>query len=160
MLKNPMQPGEKIDHAWIATHIPHQGSMCLLDQVTDWDQERISCTASSHRLASNPLRLRNQLSTTCGIEYAAQAMAVHGVLLAPARDEPPRAGLLISVREAKLYRPRLDDLDADLDIEVLCIHRSGDNILYQFALQAAGKLVLAGRAAVILRIDTTQGKAS
>ena len=25
-----------LDHAWIAAHIPHQGSMCLLDVVADW----------------------------------------------------------------------------------------------------------------------------
>ncbi|HAJ12631.1 MAG TPA: 3-hydroxylacyl-ACP dehydratase, partial [Comamonadaceae bacterium] len=26
-----------LDHRWIAAHIPHQGSMCLLDEVLTWD---------------------------------------------------------------------------------------------------------------------------
>ena len=74
-----------LDRAWIASHIPHQGSMCLLDYVEAWDRERIRCRASSHRAADNPLRAYGRLGAACGIEYAAQAMAVHGALLAPPR---------------------------------------------------------------------------
>lgn len=142
-----------LDHAWIAAHIPHQGSMCLLDRVTDWDAGRIACSASSHRLASNPLRSRNQLGAACGIEYAAQAMAVHGALLTPGDSEPPRAGLLVSVRATTLHTARLDDIDTDLNIEAVCIHASDDHVLYQFTLHADDRLLLAGRAAVILKAD-------
>ena len=131
--------------------------MCLLDRVTGWDQQHIRCTAVSHRLTSNPLRSRGQLSTACGIEYAAQAMAVHGALLAPVDSDPPRSGFLVSVRGATLHVPRLDDIDADLDIEAVCIHGSGDNILYQFTLHAAGQLLLDGRAAVMLNADIITG---
>ena len=56
--------------------------MCLLDCVETWDEERIHCRASSHRAMDNPLRVCERLGTACGIEYAAQAMAVHGALLA------------------------------------------------------------------------------
>jgi predicted hotdog family 3-hydroxylacyl-ACP dehydratase len=55
--------------------------MCLLDEVTGWDTERISCRTSTHRAADNPLRAHGQLGIACGIEYAAQAMAAHGALL-------------------------------------------------------------------------------
>lgn len=79
---NPAQP----DHAWIAAHIPHQGDMCLLDRVVKWDEQRIQCQAGSHRLGDNPLRSRDRLSAACGIEYAAQAMAVHGALLASGKS--------------------------------------------------------------------------
>ncbi|MGA2366137.1 MAG: 3-hydroxylacyl-ACP dehydratase, partial [Steroidobacteraceae bacterium] len=27
------------DRAWIVAHIPHQGRMCLLDQVLSWDPQ-------------------------------------------------------------------------------------------------------------------------
>jgi predicted hotdog family 3-hydroxylacyl-ACP dehydratase len=146
---NPAQP----DHAWIAAHIPHQGNMCLLDRVVMWDEQRIMCRANSHRLSDNPLRSREQLSSACGIEYAAQAMAVHGALLASADGERPRAGFLVSVRGAVLHVPRLDNIAAELDIEALCIHGSGGNILYHFAVHAAGQLLLEGRAAVMLDAD-------
>ena len=139
-----------LDHAWIAAHIPHQGDMCLLDHIVMWDEQQLHCQANSHRLVNHPLRSRDQLSSVFGIEYAAQAMAVHGALLAPANNPRPRAGFLVSVRGAMLHVARLDDIAADLDIAVTCIHSSEDNILYQFTVHAAGQLLLDGRAAVIL----------
>ena len=143
-----------LDHVWIASHIPHQGTMCLLDSVVNWDDRHIQCRANSHRNKDNPLRLRDQLGTACGIEYAAQAMAVHGALLAPSDNSLPRAGLLVSVRGTTLHVSRLDDINADLDIEANCISNSGDHILYQFNIHADGRLLIDGRAAVVLNADS------
>jgi predicted hotdog family 3-hydroxylacyl-ACP dehydratase len=142
-----------LDRAWIASHIPHQGSMCLLDYVEAWDRERIQCRASSHRAADNPLRAYGRLGAACGIEYAAQAMAVHGALLAPQDSNSARAGYLVSVRGTQLHVPRLDDIAADLLVEATCITRSENNILYQFSVSAADRLLLVGRAAVVLNAD-------
>ena len=139
-----------LDHDWIASHIPHKGTMCLLDYVDAWDRERIRCRASSHRAADNPLRAYGRLGAACGIEYAAQAMAVHGALLAPPDGSSARAGLLVSVRAAHLQVPRLDDIAADLLVEASCITRSENNVLYQFSVSAAGRVLLDGRAAVVL----------
>ncbi len=82
MLKPALLGHVPLDHAWIAAHIPHQGSMCLLDAVLHWDSQHLVCCATSHRQAGNPLRQFDRLGAACGIEYAAQAMAVHGVLVA------------------------------------------------------------------------------
>lgn len=142
-----------LDHAWIARHIPHQGSMCLLDHVAAWDEQRIECRASSHRAAANPLRAAGRLGAACGIEYAAQAMAVHGALLAPPDSTRPRVGYLVSVRGVKLHVPRLDDIAADLLVTATCITRGENNILYQFSVSAAGRLLLEGRAAVVVDAD-------
>ena len=139
-----------LDHTWIAGHIPHQGSMCLLDCVEAWDEQRIQCRAISHRAADNPLRADGRLGAACGIEYAAQAMAVHGALLAPPDSSRARVGYLVSVRGTQLYVPRLDDIGADLRVEATCITRGENNILYQFSVIAAGRLLLDGRAAVVL----------
>ena len=139
-----------LDHAWIARHIPHQGSMCLLDYVEAWDRQRIQYRASSHRAADNPLRAYGRLGAACGIEYAAQAMAVHGALLAPPDSRSARFGYLVSVRGTQLHVPRLDDIAADLLVQAACITRSENNILYQFGVSAAGRLLLDGRAAVVL----------
>jgi predicted hotdog family 3-hydroxylacyl-ACP dehydratase len=143
----------RLDHAWIARHIPHQGSMCLLDYVEAWDQQRIQCRACSHRAADNPLRAYGRLGAACGIEYAAQAMAVHGALLAPPDSTRARVGYLVSVRSIRLRVSRLDDIAADLLVEATCISRSDNNILYQFSVSAAGRLLLEGRAAIVLNAD-------
>jgi len=151
-----------MDHAWIARHIPHQGSMCLLDYVEAWDQQRIQCRTSSHRAADNPLRAYGRLGAACGIEYAAQAMAVHGALLAPPDRTRARFGYLVSVRGTQLYVSRLDDIATDLLVDATCITRGENTILYQFSVSAAGRLLLDGRAAVVLDADTltpTSGEA-
>ena len=139
-----------LDRNWIAAHIPHQGSMCLLDSVESWNQEKILCYASSHRATDNPLRSHGQLGIACGIEYAAQAMAVHGALLAPADDSPPRAGYLVSVRGVNMLVSHLDDIAGDLMIEAACIMTGENNMLYQFSVHADDKLLLTGRAAVVI----------
>jgi predicted hotdog family 3-hydroxylacyl-ACP dehydratase len=138
-----------LDHAWLLAHLPHQSSMCLLDAVSDWDAQRIRCRASSHRLADNPLRAHDRLGATCGIEYAAQAMAAHGALLAAA-DSAPRAGYLASVRGVDLQVARLDDIAADLNIEAERLSGDDNTILYCFRVSAAGRELLSGRATVVL----------
>ena len=138
-----------LDRVAIAARIPHQGSMCLLDAVLAWDSGQIRCRASSHRQPDNPLRAAARLGAACGIEYAAQAMAVHGALLAPA-GAPPRPGYLASVRSVQLAVDRLDDLPQDLDIVAERLSGDEHNILYHFRVEHAGNLLLSGRAAVML----------
>lgn len=140
----------KLDQAWIAAHIPHQGAMCLLDAVEQWDAEAIVCRASSHRRSDNPLRAADRLGIANGIEFAAQAMAVHGALLA-ADDAAPTVGFLTSVREVQWQRPRLDDIASDLMVHAQRISGSANSLLYQFELRADEAVVLRGRASVLLR---------
>ena len=145
-----------LDRAWIAARIPHQDKMCLLDRVEAWDAQHVRCSASSHRGPDNPLRAHGRLAAACGIEYAAQAMAVHGALLAP-QQAPPRAGFLASVRGAVLHVGRLDDIAADLLVQAELFSSDGNNVLYDFSLQAEGRVLLEGRAAVIIDARVTDG---
>lgn len=143
----------------IAARIPHQGRMCLLDCVTAWSAEAIACTAASHRLADNPLRADGRLGAACGIEYAAQAMAVHGALLAAAGDVP-RRGFLASVRGVELLTDRLDHVAGDLDVRAERLSGDGNNILYQFSVEGGGRLLLSGRVAVILDAEAHSGSST
>ena len=138
-----------LDRDWLLAHIPHQGSMCLLDQVDAWGSERIRCTASSHRAADNPLRAHGRLGVACGIEYAAQAMAAHGGLLA-ATDTSPRAGYLTSVRGVELHAARLDDIEADLSVAAERLSGDDNIVLYGFSVSAGERVLLNGRAIVVL----------
>ncbi len=144
----------QLNHAWIEAHIPHQGRMCLLDEVVDWSAERISCRSGGHRAADHPLRAHGRLGIACGIEFAAQAMAVHGALVGGAnepRDGPgskPLAGILASVRGVRLHVVRLDDVQSDLLCDARRIAGDRGSILYEFELRSATMLLLSGRAAV------------
>lgn len=144
-------PHAPLDRAAIAARIPHQGRMCLLDTVTHWDEQQIRCTSSSHLAADNPLRAGGRLGIACGIEYAAQAMAVHGVLLVQAAQGPqPKRGYLVSVRSVTLAIDRLDTLPAPLEIEAERLSGDSTTVLYQFQVRSADQLLLSGRAAVVL----------
>ena len=127
--------------------------MCLLHCVEAWDQQHIQCRAHSHRAIDNPVRAYGRLGAACGIEYAAQAMAVHGALLAPSDSSSARIGYLVSVRSTRLLVPRLDDIVTDLLVDATCITHSENHILYQFSISAAGRLLLDGRAAVVLNAE-------
>ena len=138
-----------LDRTWIAAHIPHQGTMCLLDAVLAWTEDSIVCRATSHADPANPLRAEGRLGAATGIEYAAQAMAVHGALIA-GDDAEPRQGYLTSVRSVTLHVARLDDLPGALDVHAERLSGDGNHILYQFRLDHAGRCLLEGRAAVVL----------
>lgn len=143
----------QISHADIAARIPHQGAMCLLDRVTLWDETQVRATAHSHRDLNNPLRAENRLGIAAGIEYAAQAMAVHGALIAlldKNDTNAPRVGYLASVRGVELHVARLDDIPSDLHIAAQRMSGDERNVLYAFEIHADDKLLLRGRATVIL----------
>ena len=138
-----------LDRSWIAAHVPHFGNMCLLDRVESWDPRQILCIATSHRNADNPLRSNNRLAAVCGFEYAAQAMAVHGALLA-GQQAVPKSGLLVSVRDAILHVERLDDIAAELVIQAHLMNSDGNAVMYNFLIQTDGAAAVEGRATVIL----------
>ncbi|HXY76556.1 MAG TPA: hotdog family protein [Steroidobacteraceae bacterium] len=150
-----------LDRGWIEQHIPHQGRMCLLDEVLSWDATRIRCRSGTHRAADNPLRSHGRLGAACGIEYAAQAMAVHGALVAASaplvstmtqsvRESVGWAvGYLASVRNVELYVARLDDLDGDLIAAAERITGDGRTVLYEFSLSSGARELLSGRASIV-----------
>jgi predicted hotdog family 3-hydroxylacyl-ACP dehydratase len=138
-----------LDRDWIAAHIPHQGAMCLLDAVTSWDGDNLRGIASSHRSGDNPLRAHGRLGAACGIEYAAQAMAIHGALTAP-QGAASRGGYLASVRTTTLHVDRLDDIPGDLTIEVRRFGGDDNTVLYDFLVHANGRALVEGRASAVL----------
>ena len=138
-----------LNHAWIAAHIPHQGSMCLLENVLEWDEQRIVCDALSHTDPLNPLRAADRLGAATGVEYAAQAMAVHGALLAKS-DAAPTQGYLTSVRGLSLHVDRLDDLAGPLRVTAERLSGDARLILYQFHIHHGERCLIEGRASVVL----------
>jgi predicted hotdog family 3-hydroxylacyl-ACP dehydratase len=140
----------KMDRAWIEHRIPHQGRMCLIDGVVDWSASRIVCSSSGHRAADHPLRAHGRLGIACGIELAAQTMAVHGAILAEGSADRPRAGLLASVRGVRLWATHLDDVESNLLCEAVRIMGDQGTALYEFELRSSASRLLSGRATVVL----------
>jgi predicted hotdog family 3-hydroxylacyl-ACP dehydratase len=134
----------------ILTMIPHAGAMCLLDEVLRWDALSVRCLSRRYRDADNPLRRGNgTLGAACGIEIAAQAMAVHGGLTAAAAAAPA-GGYLVSLRDVRLTTARLDATDGDLLVDAERLLGDAKTALYRFSLAVQGTEMLSGRATVIL----------
>jgi predicted hotdog family 3-hydroxylacyl-ACP dehydratase len=132
--------------------------MCLLEEVLEWDAQRIVCRSGSHRAVDHPLRSGERLGIACAIEYAAQAMALHGVLVAAtaATDPGSRAGYLASVRDVRFGAARIDDIGADLLCTATRLLGDGGTVLYEFGIVAdrtAGEeshWLIGGRATIVL----------
>jgi predicted hotdog family 3-hydroxylacyl-ACP dehydratase len=122
--------------------------MCLLDEVLEWSDTAIRCQTSSHRAADNPLRAHGRLGAVCGIEYAAQAMAIHRALLAPTNAAPGR-GLLLSVRAVCMHAPRLDAATGELLVSASYQHADAAIAQYVFSVGTANQLLVEGRAVVM-----------
>lgn len=152
MLKSP----RTLNRDEIARRIPHQGSMCLLDLVLAWDENHIRCVANSHRAPSHPLRAHGRLGAACGVEYAAQAMAVHGALVAEGMTSgdsghaSPRSGYLASLRGVTLHVERLDTIAGALTVNAERITGDAKTVLYNFTVEAGAQTLLSGRAVVVL----------
>ena len=135
--------------AEIQALIPHSGDMCLLSGVTHWDATHIACTAQSHRNANHPLAREGKVHALSGIEFAAQAMAVHGGLTGQV-GKRPRAGLLVSVRDVVARVQYLSDYAGDLQIEAEQLMDGGNSVTYSFRILAGTQELLSGRAMIVL----------
>ncbi|HST27905.1 MAG TPA: phosphotransferase [Rudaea sp.] len=129
--------------------IPHRDAMCLLDAVVAWDEAGIHARAGSHRDAANPLRADGRLHALNLCEYGAQAMAVHGGLLAQCEGRAAAPGLLVSLREVKLHAVRIDGLAGYLDIHAQCLLAGAEAMQYAFRIEHENIVLAEGRAAVM-----------
>ena len=134
--------------------LPHAGDMCLLDSVQCWDDASIRCSARSHHDRRNPLRNAGRLDAICGLEYAAQAMAVHAGLVRAPEEAKPVIGYLGGVRDLELSVERLDDIAQDLEIEATRLLGDRSGLLYAFRVVGGGKVLLRGRASIFFRYGT------
>lgn len=138
-----------LDRSRIEALVPHAGAMCLLDRVERWDARTIACRTATHRDAANPLRLGDRLPIETGIEYAAQAMAVHGGL--SEAGESPRRGYVAVLSGVSWTGDRLDDEPGELLVTAWSLQAGDGGRQYGFRVEGAdGGIRLEGEALVVL----------
>jgi len=138
----------------IATLVPHGGAMCLWDEVVAWDLQRIALRSDRHRDPDHPLRSGDLLRAVHLCEYGAQAMAVHGGLLARERGAVAPPGMLVALRGIELHCARLDTLPGPLECEAEALVAGIDAQQYRFTIRHQGEVLAEGRAAVMLRQES------
>src|SRR5436853_7170841 len=141
----------RINKAEIRTLIPHSGLMCLLDQVTQWDDRSITCVTNTHRDPANPLRRNGHLSALHAFGYGAQAAAVHGGLHARSVGTTALRGYLAALRDARLHAARLDAIRSPLRSSANRLFGEGSNTVYECRVSAGNRLLANGRITIMQR---------
>ncbi|MEO8185872.1 MAG: hydroxymyristoyl-ACP dehydratase [Burkholderiaceae bacterium] len=136
----------------IETLLPHAGRMRLIDRVVSYDEQTIVCECDSHRAADHPLAEAGVLSIICGLEYGAQAMAIHGALLASGGSPAARMrhGYLVATSDLRWTVDRLDECATPLVVKAISEFRTDNQVAYRFEIRASSALVLSGHASVLL----------
>ena len=149
-----MLANQVIEKARIRELIPHAGLMCLLDQVTEWDDKRIVCTSETHLNVDNPLRSNQQLPATALIEYGAQAMATHGGLVAMKYAQVIRSGYIASIRNVFI------ETSGDMSISSAPLYVKAEqqlsadgNMIYNFSVSTDQHRLISGRVTVVAIFD-------
>lgn len=123
--------------------LPHAGSMLMIDSVIAFDETSITCGSERHQAANNPLRREGRLAAHHGIEFAAQASAIHGGLLGGGGQAPLRA--LAAVRKASFAGAWLDEIEGQLRIDASIVMLDANAAVYQAILSSSEKNVAAMR---------------
>ena len=131
--------------------IPHGGSMCLLERVISWDAVCLSATTATHRRADNPLLRNGKLDSVHLCEYGAQAMAVHGGLLAQQEGQRALPGFLVSLRDVWLLPINVQECAGELVVATLRLYGDGNGWQYEFKVSHQTGLLASGRVAAVLR---------
>jgi len=126
--------------------LPHAGAMVLVDEIVYADPMRIECRTQAHRRAGFPLAVDGRVSSLCGIEMAAQAMALHAAAGDP--DHRVRAGRLASVSDVEVLHERLDDRP-ELRIEAVLEQAGARGSAYKFSVSDGDEVLVRGRALVM-----------
>ena len=137
-----------LNYREITQRLPHSGSMCLLNEVIEADSDSLTALASSHLDDDNPLRLEGRIATVNGIEYAAQAMAIHGSLLSSASLETPQAGYIATVRNIEMRTEFIPETGASLLIKVQQLMSNNNGFTYQFHIHCEQQELISGKITV------------
>jgi predicted hotdog family 3-hydroxylacyl-ACP dehydratase len=135
----------------IAARIPHAGRMVLLDRVIEWDAASLTCGTRTHLDAHNPLREPEGLPVWAGLEYAAQAAALHGSLLG---SGAPRRGYLALARDVHPFCELLDGIEGELVVRSTLVHADPSGAIYHFELACPTRVLLTGRTTLMYARQT------
>ncbi len=129
--------------------IRHSGKMCLLNCVVAYDNEHIVCSSTSHGDKDNPLRTSDGLSAIHGIEYGAQAMALHGGLM----NSLGRVGYLVAVRDLETDVEWLHDIFEPIHVTATAAMQNESGATYRFLIEVSDRPLVSGRLTIAFVAD-------
>ena len=126
--------------------LPHEGDICLLDSITDYDSQNIYCLTK--KPTTCPLQHEANLSAWVALEYAAQALACHGILNAANSGESDSisSAWIIGVKYLHCLKDFLpqDNVEAYTIAARILAHQPGI-ASYEFSLSANNTCLVFGQ---------------
>jgi predicted hotdog family 3-hydroxylacyl-ACP dehydratase len=137
------------------TILPHTGPMRLVSRVVSHTRERTVCAVD----VSDSELFRDadgQVPACVVLEYMAQCVAAHGVLLDG--DAQPKPGLLVGVKRLALHRERLLPSES-LEVSARILQRVGRLASLACEVRGEGELVAEGTLSVYVPDALPEGRA-
>jgi predicted hotdog family 3-hydroxylacyl-ACP dehydratase len=138
-----------LTHVEIRRLIPHHGAMCLLQSVLTYGDDTITCETRTHTDPTHPLARDGELPMTAGIEYAAQAMALHAALTAPAAPSKPVRPMLTQLQDVRWEPGPLSAHAGELIVSATRAAQLGGATSYGFTVASGNRTLLEGTALVV-----------
>ena len=128
--------------------VPHGERMCMIDQVTSWNEGEIVATTSSHSREDNPLVEGGRMDAVVLVEYGAQTAAIHSALLKSGFGSR-RPAYLGSIRKLYLFTEDIDVDVGELNIRAQRIFTAINGVIYDIAVCAEENELVSGRIVLI-----------
>lgn len=129
--------------------LPHRGPMRLLDAVTRWLPEGVTCRAVVR--PDNPFVRGGYLQEVAHLELLAQGAAAH-ITLSDSLRRPVR-GYLVAARDLTFVEASRVPLGTELEIEVREAARLGAFASYEGEVRHRGQVLARGSVRVYRRED-------
>ncbi len=130
--------------------LPHGAAMVMLDRVRSCDDASIVCSTRGHRLPDHPLAVDGKLPALAGVEFAAQAMALHEALKGGSCQAAARPGRLVGLRGLELLVETLDEREGELVVTATLLGAQADSARYGFEISHDDAPLLRGQAFLLL----------
>ncbi|RZA07407.1 MAG: hypothetical protein EOO68_03485 [Moraxellaceae bacterium] len=135
-----MLADQRLKHAY--TLLPHGQALQVISALIDLTPERIHCIVQAP--INNPLcDQANVVSSFSCIEYAAQAAAIHGILMG-ANYNPLKPAFIGAVKDLQLARSHYASTQT-VTISAQQEYSENDGAIYSFSGDADGERLLSGR---------------
>ena len=143
----------------ISIYLPHKGTMMLIDKIESFTENEIIAKSINHLDINHPLLKENRLGLAIGIEYAAQASAIHSRINAEVNIQnidkhlpnvqtslaPIIPGKLVSVREINCFSKYLNIPKTSLIISAKQEQVSAQALIYSFLVANENQKLISGR---------------
>lgn len=132
--------------------LPHSDDMCLIQNIIDWSESTICCSTTAHLDADNILAIDSRLPAWSGIEYIAQALALHGVLLKGAEEQLViQKAFVATIQTAEIFTDDISQYPGALTIQATIIFSQENSAVFDCSLEYDGEELLSCECGVIFQ---------